>query len=415
MFVDDTFVFLTNIVFRFTDLKEQHERHSGQPSQPADIDAGTVEDLPSSGGEIYVQDITLEISEDANVAETEKEEDSERSRSIDDTSHKTRSKRESRRMRELQQAQFSLELLKVRTTSVGGSLQEDLVPNSSTCQQDELQVHSPRGSPASHGSFELLSVEDMETEGSGGCDPQLIAPQEPPQTLDIEIHDGLRDSNFNEKTVTELPNEAEGPRATFYIASDQSPVHEPKHESPRKSYKERRESTGRRPVVVLISMQKESPLEEGELLAAQTPERTSHAEAASSQMTPILGLEVGSEREQPHGTSTKAKRDVFALDKSSASPLSKTLGESQEDPGVCSSDVDIQLVPEPKSSVPTALPGQQDRKAIRPAQEAPSPVLDTKPPKAQKKSSSQTVIVNMVEKPPNSVFSPPRRKLPFSK
>ncbi|XP_054864706.1 unconventional myosin-IXAa-like isoform X7 [Amphiprion ocellaris] len=396
---------------RYRDLKEQQERLSRQPSPPAEMDASNVEDLASSGQQIYVQGFPEKLLKDSkpvsvDVADTEKEEDSERSRSIDDTSHKNRSKRESRRMRELEQAQFSLELLKVRTITVGGSLPEDLVPNTSACQVDDHHRHSP----ATHGSFELLSVEDMETEGS-----QLIAPQEQPQTLDGQIHERLRDSNHNEKPLTEPLTKVEGPRATFYIASDQSPVHEPKFESPSKSHKERRESTSRRPVVVLISMQKESPVDEGELLAAQTLDRAPDTVAASSQMTPIAGLEVGSDSEQPHGISTQAKRDIFGVDKSLKFPSSTTPEESSDVSGICSSEVDIQIVLEPKSGVPAVLPSQQERKTIRPAQEAPSPVLDTKPPKAQKKSSGQTVIVNMVEKPSTTVFSPPRRKLPFSK
>uniref|UniRef100_A0A4W6C9S6 Myosin IXAb n=1 Tax=Lates calcarifer TaxID=8187 RepID=A0A4W6C9S6_LATCA len=390
---------------RFRELKEQHERQrlSRQQSPPAEMDAGTMEDLTSSGQESYVQDVSTELSEDSKLAsfdvgETEKEEDSERSRSIDEMSHRNRSKRESRRMRELEQAQFSLELLKVRTTSV----QEDSVPDSSSSQLEDHHRHSPRGSPASHGSFELLNVEDMETEGS-----QSTAPQEQPQALDIQPHEGLRDSNYNEKSVTEAP------RATFYIASDQSPVHEPKFESPSKSYKERRESTSRRPVVVLISMQKESPVEERELLAAQTLEKAPQTGVASSssQTTPIVGLEVGSEIEQAHGTATQPKRDVHVVDKSSKVPSSTTHGPSPEAPGICSSEVDIQIILEPK---PAVLPSQQERKVVQPVQEAPSPTLDTKPPKAQKKSSAQTVIVNMVEKPSSTMFSPPRRKLPFS-
>ncbi|KAI3370612.1 hypothetical protein L3Q82_007180 [Scortum barcoo] len=391
---------------RFSEMKEQHERLSTQQSAPGEMEAGSMEDLTSSGQELYVRDISGELSEDSkpvlsDVGETEKEEDSERSRSLDETSHRNRSKRERARMRELEQAQFSLELLKVRTTSVGGPLLEDSVPDSSSCQLEDQHRNSPRGSPASHGSFELLSVEDMETEASSD-----------PQALDIQLHEGLRDSNYNEKPVKEPPNMAEGRWATFYIASDQSPVHESKFESPSKSHTKRRESTSRRPVVVLISMQKESPVEEEELLAAQTLERSPETGAVSndSQTTPVSGLEVGSEMEQPHGTATQTKRDIFGVDKSSA-----THGSGPESPGICSSEVDIQIILEPNASVPAGLPSQQERKAVRPAQEAPSPVLDTKPPKAQKKSSAQTVIVNMVEKPSNTVFSPPRRKLPFSK
>ncbi|XP_033490983.2 unconventional myosin-IXAb-like isoform X9 [Epinephelus lanceolatus] len=395
---------------RFREVKEQHER---QQSPPPEMEAGTMEDLASSGQEGYIQGVSVDLSEDSkpvliDVGETEREEDSERSRSADETSHRNRSKRESRRMRELEQAQFSLELLKVRTTSV----QED--PDSSTCQLEDHHRLSPRGSPASHGSFELLSVEDMETEGSGGFGSQLTAPQEYPQALDIHLHEGLRDSNFNEKPMIEPLNKAEGQRATFYIASDQSPAHEPKFESPSKSYRERKESTSRRPVVVLISMQKESPVDEGELLAAQTLQVASETGAAStgSQMSPV---EAVSEMEQPHAIATPAESDVCKVDKSPGVP-SSTVHVSSPESGICSSEVDIQIVLEPKSSIPTALPSRQEKnKANRPVQQAPSPVLDTKPPKAQKKSSGQTVIVNMVEKPSNTVFSPPRRKLPFSK
>ncbi|XP_014192066.1 unconventional myosin-IXAb isoform X3 [Haplochromis burtoni] len=403
---------------RFRDFKEQHERLGEQTSLSAAMEAGRREPA-SSGLESYGQDISAELPEDSKSvslygAEMEKEDDLERSRSTDESSHKNRSKRESRRMRELEQAQFSLELLKVRSTSLGGSLPEDPVPNSSSSsQQDEHHRHSPQGSPASQGSFEVLSVEDMETEGSGGYSSQLSVLQEQPKTLDIQLQQGLRDSNYNEKPVTELPNKVEAPRATFYIASDQSPAHEPKSESPSSSYRERRESTSRRPVVVLISMQKESPLEEGELLAAQTLERASQTGAPNAQMTPIAGLEIASDREQPLGVSTQAKRDIFGVGKSSKAPF--TRGESQEGPGICCAEMDIKIALKPTCSVPVVLPTLQERKTIRSAKEAPSPVLDTKPPKAQKKSNAQTVIVNMVEKPSSTVFSPPRRKLPFSK
>lgn len=398
MQVADILLILTNDISRFRDFKEQHERQQ-LSNPPADMDPGTMEDLGWSGQDSQVQGTTAGPSQDSKavsfgVGEMERE-DSERNKGTDETSHKNRSKRESRRMRELEQAQFSLELLKVRTTSVGGLLQEDSVPGSSTSQLDDECRHSPRGSPTSHGSFELLSVEDIETEGS-----QSTAPQKEPQALNVHRHEGMRDSNHNEKPVME------GPRATFYIASDQSPVHEPRLESPRKSYKERRETTSRRPVVVLISMQKESPVEEGELLAALGKASQTGA-ASTSLMTPIAGLEVKPQIKQPTGTSTPKE------DKSSKVPPSSIHESSPEVSGICSSEVDIQIVLEPKLAVTSV---QQEKKPIRSTQEAPSPVLDTKPPKAQKKSSGQTVIVNMVEKPSNApVFSLPRRKLPFSK
>uniref|UniRef100_A0A7N6FGD0 Myosin IXA n=1 Tax=Anabas testudineus TaxID=64144 RepID=A0A7N6FGD0_ANATE len=363
--------FFTNDNYSFRDLKEQHERQqlSRQQSSPADMEEGTMEDVASSEQQSYVDNITVQLSENSEAVsvgtdETERE-DSEISKSTDETSHKNRSKRESRRMRELEQAQFSLELLKVRNTSVGGPVQEDSAPDNSTSQLCDHHRHSPRGSPASHGSFELLNVEDMDTEGSGGFSSQSTAPQEEPQVLDVELHKELRDVNCNEKPAKE------GPRATFYIASDQSPLHEPKFESPSKSYKERRESTSRRPVVVLISMQKESPVEEGELLAAQIKEKLSQTGATSStsQMTPIAGLEVGSQIEQPDGISAQAKRDACGEDKSSKVPASSSHGSSPEVSGIRSSEVGIQIVLEPKAAV---VSGEQEKQLIQAAPEAPS-------------------------------------------
>ncbi|XP_039413853.1 unconventional myosin-IXa isoform X6 [Corvus cornix cornix] len=85
----------------------------------------------------------------------------ERPKSLEDLNQKkvVRAKRESRRMRELEQAKFSLELLKVRST--GG-----LSPSEEQRWSTELvseALHSPQGTPeseSSQGSFELLSCED---------------------------------------------------------------------------------------------------------------------------------------------------------------------------------------------------------------------------------------------------------------
>ncbi|KAK2539148.1 Myo9a isoform B [Columba livia] len=85
----------------------------------------------------------------------------ERPKSLEDLNQKkvVRAKRESRRMRELEQAKFSLELLKVRST--GG-----LSPSEERRWSTELvseALHSPQGTPeseSSQGSFEILSCED---------------------------------------------------------------------------------------------------------------------------------------------------------------------------------------------------------------------------------------------------------------
>ncbi|NXN08484.1 MYO9A protein, partial [Indicator maculatus] len=85
----------------------------------------------------------------------------ERPKSLEDLNQKrvVRAKRESRRMRELEQAKFSLELLKVRST--GG-----MSPSEERRWSAELlpeALHSPQGTPeseSSQGSFEMLSCED---------------------------------------------------------------------------------------------------------------------------------------------------------------------------------------------------------------------------------------------------------------
>lgn len=85
----------------------------------------------------------------------------ERPKSLEDLNQKkvVRAKRESRRMRELEQAKFSLELLKVRST--GG-----LSPSEERRWSTEIvseALHSPQGTPeseSSQGSFEMLSCED---------------------------------------------------------------------------------------------------------------------------------------------------------------------------------------------------------------------------------------------------------------
>uniref|UniRef100_A0A8C3GAN9 Myosin IXA n=1 Tax=Cyclopterus lumpus TaxID=8103 RepID=A0A8C3GAN9_CYCLU len=88
----------------------------------------------------------------------------ERSRTLDEPSQKTtRAKRESRRMRELEQAKFSLELLKVRATGGASSPSEDRRWSVELVAPATPPPRSPQGTPDSHsskGSFELLSMDD---------------------------------------------------------------------------------------------------------------------------------------------------------------------------------------------------------------------------------------------------------------
>uniref|UniRef100_A0A8D0D3I6 Myosin IXA n=1 Tax=Sander lucioperca TaxID=283035 RepID=A0A8D0D3I6_SANLU len=167
----------------------------------------------------------------------------ERSRTTDEPSQKTtRAKRESRRMRELEQAKFSLELLKVRATGGGPSSPSEerrwsleLVPPATP------PLPSPQGTPdsqSSKGSFELLSMDD-----------------EPPKAVE-EVTD-------SEDLCSPVPSVAPEPEPNMEVVSTK-----PKQTTEAavsttttvtKTLKERRESS-RRPVVVVISMQKETPL-----------------------------------------------------------------------------------------------------------------------------------------------------------
>uniref|UniRef100_A0A3Q3JKR7 Myosin IXA n=1 Tax=Monopterus albus TaxID=43700 RepID=A0A3Q3JKR7_MONAL len=100
----------------------------------------------------------------------------EKTGTVDEPSQKTTwSKRASRRMRELEQAKFSLELLKVRATGSGASS-----PSEERCQSVELippatpPLCSPQGTPdsqSSKGSFELLSMDEATEEVTDNEDP----------------------------------------------------------------------------------------------------------------------------------------------------------------------------------------------------------------------------------------------------
>uniref|UniRef100_A0A672SN40 Unconventional myosin-IXa-like n=1 Tax=Sinocyclocheilus grahami TaxID=75366 RepID=A0A672SN40_SINGR len=132
------------------------------------------------------------------------EERGEPLRSVDGSTLKSRSKRQSRRQRELQQATFSLELLKVRSASV-----DDALPAPSP-----LSRHLPS---ESQGSFELL-----------GC----------PEPEPMEE---------NQSSLASF-------KPHFYIADEDS--------SPLKQAREKKES-----VVVIIRMQKEIPVDQSSLEA----------------------------------------------------------------------------------------------------------------------------------------------------
>ncbi|KAM3877414.1 unconventional myosin-IXAa [Diretmus argenteus] len=264
----------------------------------------------------------------------------DRTRVLDEPSQKTtRAKRESRRMRELEQAKFSLELLKVRATSGGSSpppeerrWSAELVPLATP------PLRSPQGTPdsqSSKGSFELLSMDEeppravaevMDIEDPGSPLVVLEAPAlEPPvEVLSTTpkpdelprtgVPDVVAPPGSQGQPKMDLaahspthPPKIENYLPTFYVpASEGSSVitHRPADEPQQhieaalsrtaattstttitKSLKERREST-RRPVVVVISMQKETPLSEELSDMVRPPVELRDGSAQTGELTP---------------------------------------------------------------------------------------------------------------------------------
>ncbi|XP_066503018.1 unconventional myosin-IXAa isoform X4 [Hoplias malabaricus] len=226
----------------------------------------------------------------------------ERARTLDDSNQKTRAKRESRRMRELEQAKFSLELLKVRST-------QEFEERRWSIELPTEGVQSPQGTPdsqSSKGSFELLSLDDYpkdkapyaeaEDLGSPSSAPEEAFSSSPKSFLPMETL--ATKSPKKEPTIQLVFPKLENTLPTFYIppVDNSFVVAKPsmdtassttQRESPAKHLKDRRESS-RRPVVVVISMQKESMVNEGSIKypevrdsAAQTSEPPSPAQADS--------------------------------------------------------------------------------------------------------------------------------------
>uniref|UniRef100_A0A8B9L4Y3 Myosin IXA n=1 Tax=Astyanax mexicanus TaxID=7994 RepID=A0A8B9L4Y3_ASTMX len=206
----------------------------------------------------------------------------ERSRTLDDSNQKTRAKRESRRMRELEQAKFSLELLKVRSTQEFGERRWSI-------ELPSEGVQSPQGTPdsqSSKGSFELLSMDDYPKDRAPYAEAEdLGSPSSAPEDQDVfyssvpssvppQDSGALApESPKKEPAVQPVLPKLENSLQTFYIppVEGSSAVTKPSVEtsvasfttqpdSPAKTLKDRRESS-RRPVVVVISMQKETLLD----------------------------------------------------------------------------------------------------------------------------------------------------------
>uniref|UniRef100_A0A8K9X1Y3 Myosin IXA n=1 Tax=Oncorhynchus mykiss TaxID=8022 RepID=A0A8K9X1Y3_ONCMY len=185
----------------------------------------------------------------------------ERTRTLDEPCQRTtRAKRESRRMRELEQAKFSLELLKVRATGSGGasSPSEERRWSAELAPTTTPPRRSPQGpgtpdSQSSKGSFELLSMDDeILRESAPLADEEELGS---PLSSEVQLEQAPEVS-----LVSKEPPRASNYLPTFYADTTSTTI----VTKQLKSIKQRRELS-RRPVVVVISMQKETPLDQEEL------------------------------------------------------------------------------------------------------------------------------------------------------
>lgn len=247
----------------------------------------------------------------------------EKARLFDESNLKTRAKRESRRMRELEQAKFSLELLKVRATG-GTSPSED---RRWSVEFANDAVLSPQGTPdsqSSKGSFELVGMDDYAKEKVpcdvvGDLNSSFSAPpqhEEPPTSPKLTFHpDHLVPAFLSNSPKAETNNlpalpKLENSLPTFYIPPVQSsPVFakstvDSHHQSSEEPVKDRTESF-RKPLVVVISMQKETMLNASVVKlpevrdsSAQTSKPSSPAQGESPTRSMLERLEKLNEAKQ---------------------------------------------------------------------------------------------------------------------
>uniref|UniRef100_A0A8C1W021 Myosin IXAa n=1 Tax=Cyprinus carpio TaxID=7962 RepID=A0A8C1W021_CYPCA len=204
----------------------------------------------------------------------------ERPQTLEDPNQRTRAKRESRRMRELEQAKFSLELLKVRST--GG-----VSPSEERRWSMELVSeipHTPQGTPdsqSSKGSFELLNIDDYFKDKAPCAEPEDLGSPSVPDMHDVfsNMPESALPSDTPAPDIMSKPaGQPEPPKMQNSLPTFYSPPLEssslivkstinsatPCPDGLRKPIKDRKEST-RRPMVVVISMQKESLLNEADV------------------------------------------------------------------------------------------------------------------------------------------------------
>lgn len=296
---------------------EERERSFHTSQLPCEVEAPQ--------GELHLKDKRIQ-GEEAEAQPHAQVVIRERARPFDDSNLKTRAKRESRRMRELEQAKFSLELLKVRSTG-GTSPSEDRRWSMELANDGAL---SPQGTPdsqSSKGSFELVSMDDYAKE-KVPCDeagdsnssfttpPQHeMLPSSPKLPFPLKPLAIGALSNSPKAKPDNLPalSKLENSLPTFYtpqlenssiFAKSSIDSSTSQHQSSEMQVKARRESSFR-PVVVVISMQKDPMLDVADLKppevrdsSAQTSEPSSSGQGESTTRSMLERLEKLNEAKQ---------------------------------------------------------------------------------------------------------------------
>ncbi|XP_051984241.1 unconventional myosin-IXAa-like [Xyrauchen texanus] len=399
----------------------------------------------------------------------------ERPQTLEDPNQRTRAKRETRRMRELEQAKFSLELLKVRSTG-GASPSEERRWSMELVSEI---AHSPLGTPdsqSSKGSFELLNIDDYLKDRAPSAEPEDLGfPLSVPEQHDVfpNIHKPVLPSDTSETIVLSEPtSKPEAPRIpnslpTFYTPpSERSSLFvksciesaTPRPVGSGKPMKDK--ESNRRPVVVVISMQKETLLNESDVKppevrdsAAQTSEPPSPVQPSSDSLYVMEKLEkLNEEKEerQKHQQQLNEKemmvqirqqkhileeqRRYFAqyeremFEKQRFEALQR-IEQSRQDSSGRKQAMDIGLAliaqSEPDLTSQPHVPGNEVAPSIFKDQQmdtrkvpdgwAPKLTLDSRGDETRKritKMSTQNANINMTERSGNIFFSPKTKVSP---
>uniref|UniRef100_A0A8C1YYJ1 Myosin IXAa n=1 Tax=Cyprinus carpio TaxID=7962 RepID=A0A8C1YYJ1_CYPCA len=360
----------------------------------------------------------------------------ERPQTLEDPNQRTRAKRESRRMRELEQAKFSLELLKVRST--GG-----VSPSEERRWSMELVSeisHTPQGSPdsqSSKGSFELLNIDDYFKDKAPCAEPEDLGSPSVPDKHDVfsNIPESTLPSDTSAPDILSKPaGQPEPPKMqnslpTFYSPPSESSflilnLLNEEDVKPREAVKDSSAQTSEPPSPAQPSSESLYVLERLEKLNEDKEERQKHQQQQNEKemMEKI--------RQQKH--ILKEQREIFSqherevFEKQRVEALQKIEKSRQEGSGgkpdgfftdrgpapIAQPEPDLSfqpLVPEKEAAPSIFRDKPKDSRNVAEGW-APKLTLESRKDEAKRrintKPSTQNVNMNMSERPGNMFFSP---------